>query len=211
MKLLIVSATLMEIEPLIKSDEIEKKNEILYSDNKNIDILISGVGQQITSFRLTKHLCFNNYDFAIMIGVCGSYGKYLVGEMVEIEKDFFADFGIMKNKEFIPIAKTDFFYDSLISNSELISERYTELPYVIGITVNTTTDSDEFIIRYKKLYSFDVESMEGASFFYVCKNFKLKNTQIRCVSNIIGNRNSFNIPLAIEILNKHIISIIKTL
>ena len=58
-----------------------------------------------------------------------------------------------------------------------------------------------------------LESMEGAAFFYACEEYKLPCLQIRAVSNYVEKRNRANwdIPLAIKNLNNFAIEMIKSI
>ncbi|MNH40683.1 Futalosine hydrolase [compost metagenome] len=59
------------------------------------------------------------------------------------------------------------------------------------------------IAKALKLFPAEVESMEGAAFFYVCLSEGVKCVQLRSISNYVERRNreSWNIPLAIKNLN----------
>jgi futalosine hydrolase len=58
-----------------------------------------------------------------------------------------------------------------------------------------------------------LESMEGAAFFYACSQFSLPSIQIRAVSNYVErrNRDQWNIPLAIDNLNQFLCTFMKDL
>jgi len=50
-----------------------------------------------------------------------------------------------------------------------------------GITVNCVHGSEDEILKIKKMLSPDIETMEGAAFFYACNQVKLPSVQIRSV------------------------------
>jgi nucleoside phosphorylase len=56
-----------------------------------------------------------------------------------------------------------------------------------------------------------VESMEGAAFFYACKQMDVPCIQIRVVSNYVEkrNRDNWNIGLAIKNLNTFAVEFLK--
>jgi futalosine hydrolase len=58
-----------------------------------------------------------------------------------------------------------------------------------------------------------VESMEGAAFMFACEIEDIPYVQIRAISNYVEKRNKegWNIPLAIENLNRKIMEIIDSL
>ena len=74
------------------------------------------------------------------------------------------------------------------------------LDKVNGITVNTTHGDDASIQKIQELFQPQVESMEGAAFFYACLLEGITCTQIRTISNKVEKRNKDNwdIPLAVK-------------
>ena len=82
---------------------------------------------------------------------------------------------------------------------------------VKGITVNTVHGNKKSISKVVTLYNPDVESMEGAAFFYVCNQFKIPAIQLRAVSNYVERRNmkNWDITLAVEKLNDTALVILK--
>ena len=82
MKTLIVSATYSEINPLIeRMGLVNKHDEFLSSyifDDKEFDILITGIGIASTAYRMGKLLGKNKYDFALNLGIAGSFNKNIV-------------------------------------------------------------------------------------------------------------------------------------
>lgn len=81
------------------------------------------------------------------------------------------------------------------------------LPYptVAGGTVNRTTGSATSLQRIKTDFpDVQVESMEGAAFFYACISCEVAALQLRSISNYVEprNRDAWNMPLAIANLNE---------
>jgi futalosine hydrolase len=85
-----------------------------------------------------------------------------------------------------------------------------DLKKVSAITVNTTHGCKKSIDLFKNKFNADIETMEGAAFFYVCLNEGVKFFQIRTISNFVEERNeaNWNIPLAIKNLNQQLSGII---
>jgi futalosine hydrolase len=77
------------------------------------------------------------------------------------------------------------------------------IPAVSGITINTTTGSQDVVTAMKARYNPDIESMEGAAFFYTCIKEGIPFVQIRAISNYVEPRDKskWNIPLAVKNLN----------
>jgi futalosine hydrolase len=72
---------------------------------------------------------------------------------------------------------------------------------VNAITVNTATGSDKTRDRLVKKFNPDIETMEGATFFYICRREKIPFIALRAISNIVENRNKSNWDLDLALLN----------
>lgn len=216
MKILLVAATKFEIASLLKvmgqaEPTDEKFVSVVYKNNE-IDFLITGVGMVATTYYTSKALV-KKYDLALNIGICGSFNKNLEpGSVVHIYKDCFSELGAEDGEEFLTLeeinlkGETEILNDTPISNSIL-----KDLPKVTGITVNTVHGNKQNIEKvFNKFHPF-VESMEGAAFMFVCKNEQVPYAQIRAVSNFVEarNKNNWNIPLALENLNKKVLEILE--
>ena len=88
-------------------------------------------------------------------------------------------------------------YNTASSDSEFLAS-------VRGLTVNKVHGTAESIKKIIEKYQPDVESMEGAAFFFACLQAKVPFMEIRAISNFVEPRNkeNWNIPLAIDNLNK---------
>jgi futalosine hydrolase len=223
MKILIVSATTIEINPLLQALTFNKAiTPVLsnYSYNgHNIDILITGVGMVPTAYFLGKILATNKYDLALNIGIAGSYNKsYNIGNVVNVTKDLFSELGAEDGEYFLSIIdiklieqdKFPFENGEIINNSITDNNTINTLPKVKGITVNTVHGKKESIAKIRKTFSPDIESMEGAAFLYACLSERINCFQIRAISNLVElrNRKEWNIPLAVKNLNDTILKII---
>jgi futalosine hydrolase len=223
MYILIVSATSLEIEPMLKNFElIEKKESNLtfykYRDF-DIDVLITGIGMVATAYYLGKTLQTYQYDIAINAGIAGCFDKNIaLGEVFNITSDSFSELGAENGEYFLSLVdlkliEEDSFPFSnleLMNDSVLKSEIVNQLIKVKGITVNTIHGNEENIEKIRKRFNPITESMEGAAFMYACKLQNIKYIQIRSVSNYVEKRNkeSWNIPLAIKNLNHKLIEIL---
>ncbi len=223
MYMLIVSATSLEIEPMLKNFELIKKKESNLTFYKyrdfDIDVLITGIGMVATAYYLGKTLQSYKYDVAINAGIAGCFDKNIaLGEVLNITSDSFSELGAENGEYFLSlvdlklIEEDSFPFSSLelINDSVLKSEIANQLIKVKGITVNTIHGNEENIEKIKKRFNPVTESMEGAAFMYACKLQNLKHIQIRSVSNYVEKRNkeAWNIPLAIKNLNNKLIEIL---
>lgn len=223
MYILIVSATSLEIEPMLKNFELLKKKESNLTFYKyrdfDIDVLITGIGMVATAYYLGKTLQSYKYDVAINAGIAGCFDKNIaLGEVLNITSDSFSELGAENGEYFLSLVdlkliEEDSFPFSnleLINDSVLKSEIVNQLIKVKGISVNTIHGNEENIEKIKKRFNPVTESMEGAAFMYACKLQNLKHIQIRSVSNYVEKRNkeAWNIPLAIKNLNNKLIEIL---
>ena len=221
MKILIVSATEFEILPLLaflKANFKQKENRF-FSKEVDIYILVTGVGTVHTTFALATFLAQQPVDLAINLGIAGALNtKLQIGDVLQIVNDLFADVGVEEaDGKF-----TDLFEMDLLDRNEapyINGKLYAPntdgqfLPTASAITVNKVHGTASSIDKIKAKYQADVESMEGAAFFYCCLQHQVNCLQIRSISNYVEPRNkdNWNIPLAIDNLNKVAIELIETL
>lgn len=222
MHFLIVSATTMEIRPFLEGlPLIEKQNEYLSRyqlKNSIIDILITGVGMVPTAYFLGKQLERQRYDLIINAGIAGTFNRELpLGTVVNVVEDCVPELGAEDVDQFLSIFElgladpdsppylhgklvNDILEKDLGINLEIIRN----LPKVTGITSNTIRGNAESIIRIRKIAKVDLESMEGAAFFYACLSAGVPCLQIRAISNLVEERNKthWKLPLALKNLNK---------
>ena len=192
MEILLVAATEQEI------------NRSLFTDKS---IFISGVGMVNTTYALTKHLSAHFYDLVINMGVAGCFSSVIkIGDVVEVVEDRFSEIGFEDGMEFEQFSNFE------ITNTFKV-EGNTNLQQVKGITVNTVHGNEASILKIVSRFNPDVESMEGAAVFKVCKEFNIPCVQIRAISNKVDKRNKANwdIPLAIQNLNTTLSRIITEL
>lgn len=204
MRILLIAATKSEIEPFMAA-------------NKDIDVLITGVGVPATLYHLQKNLHHRPADFVIQAGIAGSFNPDLdLGKVVLVKQDTFADIGMEEKGIFTPIFASAFadkdafpFKDGWLANSNPIITR-SLLPAVRAITINKV--SDGFLQKQQLISSFsaEIESMEGAALHYVCLQEQTSFVQIRSISNIIGERDKSKWKLkdAIQSLNEELLRLI---
>lgn len=217
MKILIVAATQGEIAPLFE-DGIEQKTEsqqleeALDASTQDLRILVTGVGMVATAFSLGRHLAANQYDLAINLGIAGSFNRSLnLGEVVEVTTDMLAELGAEDDEDFLPIDQLGF-GESVFTATSTLSGIFSQnevagddllIKQTTGITVNTVHGNEQAIRKVTNRVNAQVESMEGAAFFYACRKAGVPCLQIRAVSNYVEkrNRDSWQIGLAIKNLN----------
>ena len=211
MNLPICSATWNEIKPLEaflqELDEAERLRE------HAIEICVAGVGGAQTAFHLGKILATGTWNLAIQLGICGSFKKELqIGRTVNVVEECFADLGAEDDETFLDVFQIELldankfpFENGKLLNTTAISLRGLELlPKAKGISVNKIHGNEQSIQQVTAKYHGEVESMEGAAFFYCCRMSAVPFLQIRTVSNFVERRdkNKWDISLAIKNLNE---------
>ena len=223
MKILIVSASSTEIKEI--RDKLTFINKLTpnlstYKFGKlRVDLLITGYGSVFTSFYLTRTLNTNNYDLAINAGVAGSFDYFLEqGFVVNVIRDQFADLGFEDKNGFYTLGEKEmliedsfpFTGETMHSLGNFEIDEVDSLIPVKAITVNTIQGSQEEIQRLKTKYKAEIETMDGAAFFYVCLMEKVPFLQIRSVSNFveIPRVENWYLPLALKNLTKSTMDIL---
>lgn len=165
----------------------EWKRGIKTAETESYSIFITGVTK--TACTMTATSIFENFDIteALLTGVCGAYKDcgLKVGDIVSIEKDFFADEGIYEGDSFQSIFDMGF---GFLENSYIMFDKMNKLQVVDSNTVSFLDGNGAISEVLHKSTKAHVENMEGASFGYVCKLFGIKCFQIRAVSNFCGIR-----------------------
>lgn len=222
MKILIVVASSTEIKEVRDNLTFVNKltpnlSSFIYG-NLSIDILTTGYGSVFTAFHLTRTLFSHNYDLAINAGVAGSFDYFLEqGFVVNVIQDQFADLGFEDKQGFYTLGEKEMINeDSFPFTGEImrslgnfeIEEIESMIP-VKAITVNTIHGSQEKIQRLKNKYHAEIETMEGAAFFYVCLMEKVPFLQVRSISNFveIPKVENWYLPLALKNLTKSLMDI----
>ena len=183
--------------------------------------MLTGIGITSACYRTTKKIVEasaegNPYSLAINIGIAGSYDleAFPIGSTALVEKEFFGDLGFMTASGFHTLfdsktldANLFPFKDGALEMLPLpeffdnISKSYKR---ATGITVQTITGEEKTIKRIVEKYSPQIETMEGAGFFYVCLNEDVKFMEIRSVSNRVGEEDTsrWDTPKALDALKE---------
>jgi futalosine hydrolase len=213
MKLLLVAATRQEVELLLERIGAVPGESIQY---KNISVytLITGVGMVATAFHLGAELR-NKYQLAINLGLAGSFNRHLsIGEVVNVHSDCLSELGAEDDQNWLRLEEMNLEGKSEFTNPTSFQNSIIDvIPKVSGITVNMVHGNTQSIETVYNRFHPYVESMEGAAFLYACEQVPLPCLQLRAISNYVEKRNreAWNIPLAIQNLNKKALEIIDSL
>ncbi len=219
MKILITSATFYEIKDFITYlTKREYADGSFFSAkfyNLDIDILITGVGPVLTTYKLTKQILGKHYDFALNLGICGSFpdSRISLGQTVNITVEQFGDLGINDNGNFITMFEANFIDpdEYPFTAGTLVNPfNFPDIGNIVdhnnvhSITVCSASGEISQIYKRTDKYRAQVENMEGAAFFYVMLQNNIPFLEIRAVSNIVEPRNKekWEILHAIQKLNE---------
>jgi futalosine hydrolase len=222
-KILYVTATSKEAEVLGKISSLQTIPDGYRLDDLVISVLVAGVGSISTAWEMQKWISANEKpDLAINSGIAGSYKEDIeIGDVVMPITDCFADAGIEDGSNFLTLPEAglvnanDFpFTGGLILADARYSERLREIVKPVrAITVNTATGSET--TRYKLVNKFnpDIETMEGATFFYICSRGRIPFLALRAISNMVElrNKNNWDITLALKNLSEKLDKVFLTL
>jgi futalosine hydrolase len=175
-------------------------------------LLVTGPGIAATCWHLGQHFARNSPQWAINVGIAGSLDERLpLGAVLELRSERFADLGV----EEADGRFTDLFELGLLApdarpfsggglHNPLAGKGGWGLPLAEGLTVQKVHGHAPSIAALRAKYpSAQLESMEGAAFFYACLQAGVPFAEIRSVSNRVEprKREAWDIPLAINQLN----------
>jgi futalosine hydrolase len=215
-KILFVTATDAEAVSLKRVSQATPDPLVYRVGDYEISLLVAGIGSVSTAWNMKQWLSVNERpDLIINAGIAGSYKEQFInGDVVIPETDCFADAGIEDNNNYRSL-----FEAGLVNADEFpfrngvihADSRYTTLLKdllrpVRAITVNTASGSEATIKRLSEKFDPDIETMEGATFFYICSRERVPFFALRAISNRVEprNRNNWDIKLAIDNLSDKI-------
>lgn len=192
MNLLIVAALEAELAPFRAQTGIAPENWTDFGPHR-VWLAFTGVGPVAAAFHIQRLIGKLRPDRVIQAGVCGAYAhtELRVGQTVEVVRERLADLGAMFGTEFRAL----FPEQGALENPH---GGKTGLPPVSGLTVGTGSHPcvDQFLTRFADECP-AVETMEGYSLFYVCRQMDVPFTELRAVSNPVSpTREGWDLPLA---------------
>ncbi len=208
-KILFVTATGMEVDVLKKIAGIEFASGGYRYRNFEISVLVTGIGSVSTAWAMKQWISVNEKpDLAINAGIAGSYkADFGIGDVVMPVSDCFADAGIEDGDEFQTLYEAGlsgadefpFRNGHLFADERFITKLAGYLKPVNAITVNTATGSEVTRARLSGKFNPDIETMEGATFFYICSRDEIPFVAIRAISNMVEQRdkNKWDIKTAL--------------
>ena len=199
--LLIAAATENEIKPLAE-----------HFDDARVEIFVMGMGPVTAAARLSNYLTLHGARIGgvLNIGVAGAYVGSGMG-MLDIclaQKEFLGDFGICMHDEIqdfdhglLKQGNSLLFENHLVSRvEEILNSHKITYNRANFVTVNCCSGTEERGEFLRKKFAAGCENMEGAAVAMVCKNFDIACVELRCISNMVENRDTtkWKLPEAIE-------------
>ncbi|HOB84797.1 MAG TPA: futalosine hydrolase [Bacteroidales bacterium] len=190
--------------------EADVASRIQVPGDMSVSTLITGIGSVATAWSLTKWISSNRLpDLVINIGLAGSFRESIKpGDVVMPVSDCFADSGTETGDGFLTLAEAGleepdrFPYSKgrIIADNNLLIKATGILNPVTAITVNTVSGTAGTIERLRMKYDPDIETMEGAAFFYVCRMSDVQFISLRGISNMVEprDRNKWKIRPALD-------------
>lgn len=177
----------------------------------SVDAGIAGVGIVDFSASLARFFSKKKYEQAVLLGICGAYPNsgLQLGDVVRVGTEVVADMGAQSREgHFIPwktVVSAETLYKG--ASPRDLPLCLAAIPEVAGGTVNCCTGTQYLGNRRESIFQIQVENMEGAAFFAVCKAFDVSGYQFRAVSNMASDRDesSWDIPKALAALKKQVL------
>ncbi len=210
--ILLVFATETEKGSLDKIPGVRNDGDRYWWKKMEIKVLVTGVGGISTAWAMKKWFSSNPLPvLSVNAGIAGSYiDRFTVGDVVLPVSDCFADMGIESGGRFLTLSEagivnpSEFPFEKgfIKADNPFVREALKLMPGVNAVTVNTASGTAGSITRIRDKFNPDIETMEGATFFYICAVEKIPFLAIRSVSNMVepGSRRTWNIPLALDSL-----------
>jgi futalosine hydrolase len=223
LRILIVFATTTESGILKEISDSFKGRDGFSIGGSDINVLVTGIGGMLTAWSMKQWLCENQSpDLVINAGIAGSFDERIKkGEVVMPVSDCFADLGIETGDRYLTLAESGLvdpdefpFRNGILYCENKYSERISQLVKPVrAITVNTTSGTESTIEKLKNKFNPDIETMEGATFFYICAREKISFLSLRAISNMVvpGRSDKWEIPLALESLAEKMKEVFKIL
>lgn len=161
------------------------------------------------SVLLSRFAAEGPFTHVVLAGICGAYpGRGLnVGDVVRVESERVGDLGVVeRNGSFTPWYKVINAPVQVYESSPLrdVPASLGRLKAVSGLTVNCCTGTSAMAAERVQNFNVDVESMEGAACFSICRVFGMPCLEIRAVSNVAADRDktTWRIQDALEALSR---------
>ena len=193
---LVTAATVFEMEAFLRA----------CSSGVSCEQLITGVGPVEAAVQLTAHLAKTSASFqgVINLGVGGAYCRDQGGaDLLDIclaEREVLGDLGICYGDAVEPLRGESFeILDMFSLDNHLLTQAESlltsgKVAYKRGpfVTVSCVSGSRQRGVLLARQHRALCENMEGAAVARACQQFGLPLLELRCISNLVEDRNLQN-------------------
>ena len=161
-KILILSATSMEIE------------KFLLTAPSHISAETIGIGPYRSAYNTLKYIEQYNPEAVILAGIAGAYpsSNITVGDCFLVHAENSADMGAFMTDGFRSKFSERFVCPHITKEHDFVLVESNSISAAGAPFVNSTDAQ--------------IENMEGAAFFYVCRQYQMPFLELRAISNIVG-------------------------
>jgi len=170
------------------------------------ELFVTGVGPLETAVRLTRRLCEGGtVSLVLNFGVAGAYVGSGAGllDICLAEREVMGDFGICHAQRIEPLggqlaSRAVFSLDPqyVAQASEILGKQDCRCKKGVFVTVNGVSATARRGARLCAAHNGLCENMEGGAVARVCEEFAVPCLEVRCVSNMVDDRNPGNWQLA---------------
>jgi futalosine hydrolase len=217
--LLLTAATPFEIAPFIQYLETHctptAEGTFAHPNGWTAGVLVTGVGLTATAWHIGRALALQHPDLVLNAGIAGAFDRTLaLGDVVQVVAECFGDLGVEEaDGSFTDLvqlgllqADTPPYRAGWMWHPQAGDAHF--LRAVRGLSVNKVHGTAASVTAIRAKYpDAQIESMEGAAFFYACLLARVPFLAIRSISNYVEPRNraAWQLPLAIKNLNEVLI------
>lgn len=204
-----------------------------WNEAHKADFMLTGIGATSAAYKITRQICMAKaegrpYDMALNIGIAGSFDmeRFPLGSIVAIEAEHFGDLGFetftgfqtlfdykILEQETFPYRGGALLQRMTLESAksggrpeiaEYLEKFAADIPKAVGVTVQTISGDPRKVEMVHTIFSPDIESMEGAAFYYVCIWEHIPALELRSISNEVGerDRSKWNIDAALGALER---------
>lgn len=167
----------------------------------DVDFLITGVGLVEASYSLSRYLSFSSSKIQAVInfGVGGAFVSSAAAGLLDLclaRQEVLADLGICINGRVVPFAAdkldvaTSFFLPVDLSTQaeKILAADNFFCKKGTFVTVNCVSGTRQRGDELARIHHGLCENMEGAAVARVCQGFRIPLIEIRCISNLVVDR-----------------------
>lgn len=223
MHIVLVAATRFEIAPTLQYLEHHTSplgDGSYQMDDLQITPLVTGAGLTATAWHLGRFMAQHTADLAINAGIAGAFDPaFALGDVVQVVSDRFGDFGVEEaDGRFTDLFDLDFmdpdappFSQGVLHNPDPPLPHW---PLAAGLSVQKVHGHAPSIAAVRGRYpDAQIETMEGAAFFYACLQSDTPFLSLRAISNRVEPRNraAWEVGKSITALNGALVGCLEEL